>query len=63
MVEMDTEYDFFTNLISSLALMTMTISFLITLNKRTESNLLNSQIVLRELMDDVNEKNVNLEKS
>ena len=62
MVEMDTEYDFFTNLISSLALMTMTISFLITLNKRTESNLLNSQIVLRELMDDVNEKNVNLEK-
>ena len=62
MVEMDTEYDFFTNLISSLILMSMTIGFLITLNKRTESNLLNSQIILRGLMEDLNQKNVNLEK-
>ena len=62
MVEMDTRYDFFTNLISSLVLMAMTISFLITLNKRTENNLLTNQIALNKLMDDLNNKNVNLEK-
>ena len=61
-VEMDVEYDFFTNLLSSLILMAMTIGFLITLNKRTEGHLLNNQAAMKELMDDVHEQNVNLEK-
>jgi signal transduction histidine kinase len=62
MVEMDVEYDFFTNLLSSLILMVMTIGFLITLNKRTEGHLLDNQAAMKTLMDDVHEQNVNLEK-
>ena len=62
MIQMDTQYDFFTNLISSLILMVMTVGFLIDLNKRTESNLLDSQVTMKSLMDDLNEQNVNLEK-
>ena len=62
MVEMDTKYDFFTNLISSLVLMVMTVGFLITLNKRTEGHLLNNQITMKELMSDLNDKNIHLEK-
>lgn len=61
-VDMDTDYDFFTNLISSLILMAMTISFLINLNKRSESHLLNNQLIMEKLVDDINDKNVHLEK-
>ncbi|MEN8250424.1 MAG: HAMP domain-containing sensor histidine kinase [Bacteroidota bacterium] len=62
MVEMDVEYDFFTNLISSLVLMALTVSFLITLNKRAESNLIKNQDAMHELMTDLNDKNIHLEK-
>ena len=62
MVQMDTRHDFFTNLISSLVLMAMTISFLINLNKRTESHLLKNQKAMNELMKDLNDKNIHLEK-
>jgi signal transduction histidine kinase len=61
-VVMDTDYDFFTNLISSLILMAMTISFLINLNKRSESHLLNNQLMMENLVADINDKNVHLEK-
>jgi signal transduction histidine kinase len=61
-VDMDTDYDFFTNLISSLILMALTISFLINLNKRSESHMLNNQLMMEKLVDDINDKNVNLEK-
>lgn len=61
-VELDVEYDFFTNLVSSLTLMAMTVSFLITLNKRAESSLITNQKAMQKLMDDVNNKNVHLEK-
>ena len=61
-IDMDTEYDFFTNLISSLGLMAMTISFLIDLNKRSENHLLNNQIMMKELVEDIKDKNVHLEK-
>ena len=62
MVDMDVEYDFFTNLISSLILMAMTISFLINLNKRSESHMLNNQLTMEKLVVDINDKNVHLEK-
>ena len=62
MVEMDVEHDFLTNLLSSLVLMSMTIGYLITLNKRTESHLLNNQVAMKKLMDDFHVKNMNLEK-
>ena len=61
-VVMDAEYDFFTNLISSLVLMAMTISFLITINKRAEDHLLNNQMAMEKLVADINDKNEHLEK-
>ena len=51
MVDMDVEYDFFTNLISSLILMAMTISFLINLNKRSESHMLDNQLTILGLIN------------
>ena len=62
MVELDVEYDFFTNLISSLLLTILTINFLITLNKRAENNLLRNQDAMQHLMNDLNDKNIHLEK-
>ncbi len=62
-VDLDTEYDFFTNLISSLFLMAMTINFLITINKKSENHLLNNQLATKKLMADLNEKNAHLEKA
>ncbi len=61
-VVMDAEYDFFTNLVSSLILMAMTISLLITLNKRAENHLLDNQIAMEKLVGDINDKNEHLEK-
>ena len=62
MVQIDVEYDFFTNLISSLLLTILTINFLITLNKRAESNLIKNQDAMQNLMNDLNDKNIHLEK-
>ncbi|MDH5398361.1 MAG: HAMP domain-containing histidine kinase [Cyclobacteriaceae bacterium] len=61
-VNMDTEYDFITNLLSSNILMVMTIRFLIKLNKQTENNLLQHQLGMRKLMNELQDKNIHLEK-
>lgn len=61
-VNMDVEHDFQTNLFSSLVLMVLTIRFLVQLNKVTETNLLNYQHEIKKLLNEVSEKNVNLEK-
>ncbi|MDH5605140.1 MAG: HAMP domain-containing histidine kinase [Cyclobacteriaceae bacterium] len=61
-VEMDIEYDFLTNLLSSIILMVMTVRFLIKLNQKTEGNLVNHQQELRILMEELKKKNIHLEK-
>ncbi|MDH5368000.1 MAG: HAMP domain-containing histidine kinase [Cyclobacteriaceae bacterium] len=63
MVEMDTAYDFITNLLSSNILMVMTIHFLIKLNKQTENNLLDHQLGMKKLVDELKDKNIHLEKA
>ena len=61
-IDMDIEYDFMTNLLSSNILMVMTVRYLIKLNQKTEGNLVNHQEELKKLMDELKEKNINLEK-
>lgn len=63
MIDIDTEHDFITNLISSNLLMILTIGFIINLNKKTENNLLNYQHEIKKLLSEVRSKNVNLEKA